>query len=62
MLKPSLPPLLLAVALAFAAGHAGAAGQAEPSLVDFSPGSYAVANGVRQLPARAVFVKLALRF
>ncbi|HEU4375778.1 MAG TPA: TonB-dependent receptor [Telluria sp.] len=36
MLKPSLPPLLLALVLAFPAGAANAAGQAGASLVDFS--------------------------
>jgi iron complex outermembrane receptor protein len=36
MLKPSLPPLLLTAALAMQHCHAGAAGQSEPSLVDFS--------------------------
>jgi iron complex outermembrane receptor protein len=36
MLKPSLPPLLLALVLAFPAGGAAAAGQAGASLVDFS--------------------------
>ena len=36
MLKPSLSPLLLAAVLAVQHGHAGAAGQMAPSLVDFS--------------------------